>query len=195
MNMKKIILEELIKDKNKKQQKNIGCSKKISNMLFSLAFVILVSMIALVVLKNGTSEKIMLFYGKCIVFLILLKVFLNVIKNFFVKCFQKDINVGNVKVFVEKAKLVNKYEETEYSYLPNTERKKLKCYLVFQTENRKYVLEVGYGAYKKMENEKEYFLIKVNDKFYSDMIFGTSEYELDDSAKSAVGKEIIIKIL
>lgn len=192
--MEQINLKEIIISKNKDQKKKAGCSKKLFDFLYYIFFSFAVLMVLLLIIFKKYDKSVAIFAIEIIAFMIILKKIIAVAEKNITKVFVSNIHVGEVRVKVEKAILVNKHDELEYSCVPNTERSKVMCYMSFTTETRKFTLRVGYDIYRKFHIGDEVYIIKLDNKNYGDLIYRTSEYQLDETALLALNDEIIINI-
>lgn len=192
--MKQINLKEVVISKNKDQKKKAGCTKKFFNIIYYIILFFAILMVTFLLIFKKDSEGVVIFALKIITYMIILKVFIAVLGKVISKVFVSNIHTGAVRVRIEKATLINKHDELEYSYVPNTERSKVMCYMNFVTETREFTLRVGYDIYGKFNIGDEVYIIKLDDKNYGDLIYRTSEYRLDPTALSALNDEIIVNI-
>lgn len=191
MNKKRLIIEEKIKEKNADQKQKVGCLKSVINFIFYFFLAIIIIMCILIFIFKETIPLILI---ECVVFIILIKLLANFIEKKLSNVFNKNIHKGKVKINIKKCSVTNRRDELEYSYVPNTEREKAVFYLDFSNDNGNFTLRVGYDIWTKLKIGDEVYVIKINDKYYGDMIFSTQEYFLDDNYINSLENDIYINI-
>lgn len=194
-----IDIKEVIKKHNKTNKRGTGCILGFFNII--LVFIIIICILALFITWKLSGFDTMIYFLKPIsVFVIFAIVVIWKIKKALLSkssCLNNTIR-ENAKVKIVEGKIVgfriedNQTTNLEREISGSNIQHDREYYIQVEMNDSINELNLGIGVYSKFKKDDEVYLFKVNDYYYSDMVFNKTEYELNESSLKALNNEIIV---